>query len=590
MLGAIVGDIAGSRVEYNNNRSKDFDLFGDGCVATVNSIMSLAVAKAVMACNRDWSALPANAAKYIREVGRKYPDCGFGEMFCRWIFSDNPEPSDSFDNGAATRVSPCGFIAKSEWEAAELSEMVTAVAHENERALNDAEATAVAISMAWRGYTKSEILASIERKYSSLDNDNINGTFRFNETCKETVLQAIKCFLASSSFEDAIRSAISIGGDSGAIGAIAGAIAEAYYGVPDEIKEKALHFLDEELRAIYDEWERFCPPRNERYWLITKYIGKLTDSHTVCGEVISWEETFPFDEFEIDWLLLNLPHCNYGDILKQMGVSLDFAELTSKEVSSLGAEQVLALIASAFRDEHFGNGILVEYFRTGAMLKWLKRLKDIDWGTPPKKIIAATLKRCNNFRQIVYTITYHSSAETWSMNITTYGDEPIDEPLYADGEVLQDNLAAIHFEYWKPSYPQEGAFSICDGQQWSAEVFYEDGRTLHFDGDNTYPPNWNDLLAVFGILDEDYAKTKPEPGEIIYLSVSFDSRKTYYYITVDDTIEVCDEVIVPVGANNNELIGKVEDVEYFLPENVPFPLDKTKAIIRKANAPETNGD
>ena len=273
MLGAIIGDIVGSRFEFNNHRSKDFELFAEGCFVTDDSIMSLAVAKAIMEASKlkppggdsydsaFYSLLSGLTVKYMQEIGRKYPGCGFGSMFYKWVFSDNPEPYNSFGNGAAMRVSPAGFAAKSEWEAEHLAEAVTAVTHDHEEGLKGAKATAVAIAMARSGALKREIRETIVSEYYPLDFriDDIRPAYKFHATCQETVPQAIECFLEATSFEDAIRTAISLGGDSDTIGAITGAIAEAYYGIPQAIKEQCLAYLDKELRAIYDEWVKFAP-------------------------------------------------------------------------------------------------------------------------------------------------------------------------------------------------------------------------------------------------------------------------------------------------------------------------------------------
>lgn len=268
MIGAIIGDIAGSRFEFNNHRSKEFDLLTDSCSVTDDSIMTLAVARAIleaskaMPSGRDgfYAALSELTVKYLREIGRRYPRCGFGGRFYRWIFSDNPQPYNSFGNGAAMRISPAGFIAKTEREAVRLSQTITAVTHNHAEGIKGAEATTVAIMMARRGALKSEIRQRIARDYYPLEFtiDEIRPTYRYHASCQETVPQAIEAFLESDSFEDAIRTAISLGGDSDTLGAITGAIAEAYYGVPTNLKEAALGYLDDELRAIYDEWERFC--------------------------------------------------------------------------------------------------------------------------------------------------------------------------------------------------------------------------------------------------------------------------------------------------------------------------------------------
>lgn len=273
MIGAIIGDIVGSRFEFNNHRSKDFELFTDECFVTDDSIMTLAVAKAIMETCRTfessvvtsgfsdefYSVLERNTIRYMREIGRKYPNCGYGSRFYQWIFSDSPRPYNSFGNGAAMRISPVGFVARSEKEAVKMSKVVTSVSHNHAEGIKGAEATVIAIFMARTGSSKEEIRSRITRDYYELDFtlDEIRDTYEFDETCQGTVPQAIEAFLESTSFEDAIRNAISIGGDSDTLAAITGGIADAYYGVPTDMEEKALTYLDPLLRSIYDEWQSF---------------------------------------------------------------------------------------------------------------------------------------------------------------------------------------------------------------------------------------------------------------------------------------------------------------------------------------------
>lgn len=273
MIGAIIGDIVGSRFEFNNHRSKDFELFTDECFVTDDSIMTLAVARAIMETCRTfessvvtsgfsdefYSVLERNTIRYMQEIGRKYPNCGYGSRFYQWIFSQNPQPYGSFGNGAAMRISPVGFAARSKEEAVKMSKVVTSVSHNHAEGIKGAEATVIAIFMARTGSSKEEIRSRITRDYYELDFtlDEIRDTYEFDETCQGTVPQAIEAFLESTSFEDAIRNAISIGGDSDTLAAITGGIAEAYYGVPIDMEEKALTYLDPLLRSIYDEWENF---------------------------------------------------------------------------------------------------------------------------------------------------------------------------------------------------------------------------------------------------------------------------------------------------------------------------------------------
>ena len=272
MFGAVVGDIVGSRFRFNNRRTKEFELFTPGCFVTDDSIMTLAVAKAIMQTEKLIGAtehdetfsdkycvtLDQMTVRYMREIGRKYPECGYGGMFSRWIFSKEPKPYNSYGNGAAMRVSPAGFAARTESKAIQLADIITRVTHDHEEGIKGGSAVALAIFLARCGATMDEIRNRMT-DYYDLDFriDDIRDSYRFDETCQGTVPQAIKAFLESASFEDAIRIAVSVGGDSDTIAAITGSIAEAHYGIPDSIRDAALPYLDNELWGIYADWNIF---------------------------------------------------------------------------------------------------------------------------------------------------------------------------------------------------------------------------------------------------------------------------------------------------------------------------------------------
>ena len=256
MIGAIIGDIVGSRFEWDNHRSKDFELFTPKCFATDDSIMSLAVAEALMRAKPDFSDLSAQAVRCMQEVGRPYPDCGYGGRFLGWMYADDPQPYHSFGNGAAMRVSACGLAAKSVEEAKALSRAVTIVSHDHPEGLKGAEATAVAIYMGKSGAPMADIRACMEGYYAlDFTLDSIRATYRFNETCQQTVPQALEAFFESTGFEDAIRNAISIGGDSDTLAAITGGVAGAYYGVPEALSRAARGYLDARLLDILERFE-----------------------------------------------------------------------------------------------------------------------------------------------------------------------------------------------------------------------------------------------------------------------------------------------------------------------------------------------
>lgn len=185
-------------------------------------------------------------------------------MFSRWLRAENPQPYNSFGNGSAMRVSAVAYEAKTIEEVIELSKIVTEITHNHLEGIKGAEATAIAIYLARIGTKKEDIKKYIEKNYYKLSFkiDEIRKTYRFNETCQETVPQALECFFESENFEDAIRIAISLGGDSDTIGAIVGSIAEAYYGIPTYIREKALTYLDKTLYDIVQDFEKYCSDKS----------------------------------------------------------------------------------------------------------------------------------------------------------------------------------------------------------------------------------------------------------------------------------------------------------------------------------------
>lgn len=261
MIGAVVGDIVGSRFEWDNYRAKDFEFFTNKCFPTDDSVMTLALAEAILVSKPDYSDLSKNAVECMQRIGRNYPDCGYGGAFGRWMFSDDPKPYNSYGNGAAMRVSAAGFAASSLEEAKQMSGMITEVTHNHPEGMKGAEATVTAIYMARTGSSIPEIRDVIDQNYYPMNFtlDGIRDTYQFNETCQNTVPQALMAFFESTGFEDAIRNAISIGGDSDTVAAITGGVAEAYYGVPEDIRKQALTFLDERLLRIVEAFEERYP-------------------------------------------------------------------------------------------------------------------------------------------------------------------------------------------------------------------------------------------------------------------------------------------------------------------------------------------
>lgn len=245
MLGALVGDIAGSVHEFANQRSKDFPFFAEGSDFTDDSVLTLAVAEALLD-----DRPPARA---LLDWGRRYPGRGYGGRFARWLEEGDLAPYGSYGNGAAMRVSPAALLAGTLEEALDLARAVTVVTHDHPEGLKGALATAHAIFLAREGRGPGEIRQAIEMRYGyDLDRsvDAIRPGYSFDETCQRTVPEAIVCALEARGFEDAIRNAISLGGDADTLAAIAGPIAEARFGIPEDLARGALERVSAPMRRL----------------------------------------------------------------------------------------------------------------------------------------------------------------------------------------------------------------------------------------------------------------------------------------------------------------------------------------------------
>lgn len=255
MIGAIVGDIVGSIYEWDNIKTKEFPLFTDECFYTDDTVCTVALADCLMS--------GGDSTKYLQDYCRRYPGRGYGGMFAEWINLKNPKPYNSYGNGAAMRISPVA-LALSDWLAIEATVVeYTSVTHNHPLGIAGALATSEAIFKGKRATDKSYLVDVLMKYYPTFDMsetvDTLRPHYRFNETCQATVPQAIVCVIYSTDFEDAIRNAISIGGDSDTLAAIAGSIAEAHYkGVPAHIKAQALNKLTPEfLKVVEDFYNMF---------------------------------------------------------------------------------------------------------------------------------------------------------------------------------------------------------------------------------------------------------------------------------------------------------------------------------------------
>ena len=250
MIGAIAGDIIGSVYERRQIKTKEFPLFDDCCRFTDDTVLTVAIADAIL------SGRPYQQS--LKEIGCRYPRAGYGGSFIQWLQSDDPRPYNSWGNGSAMRVSPVGFAFPSEEEVLRHAKMTAEVSHNHPEGIKGAQATALAVFLARTGIRKEQIRARIAEEFGYDLNRtvaSIRPHYSFDVSCQGTVPEAIIAFLDSESYEDAVRNAISLGGDSDTLACITGGIADAFYGVPDSIWDEAQSRLTPGLLEIV---QNFC--------------------------------------------------------------------------------------------------------------------------------------------------------------------------------------------------------------------------------------------------------------------------------------------------------------------------------------------
>lgn len=256
MLGAIIGDVVGSRFEFNNIKTKDFELFSNESTYTDDTVLTIAVMDWLLHSNHSKN----DAIKYLQKWAQKYPNAGYGGMFYWWKDQKNPKPYFSYGNGSAMRISACGWYFDDLDELKKAVKVITEVTHNHPEGLKGAEVTAVCIYLARKGKTKQEIKKYIDDYYDvNLDYEELRKTnYHGLEICQIALPQALFCFLNSNSFEDCLRMTVSIGGDTDTLCAISCAIAEAYYkDVSETLITETLVRLDKNMNEIIKEMDRY---------------------------------------------------------------------------------------------------------------------------------------------------------------------------------------------------------------------------------------------------------------------------------------------------------------------------------------------
>jgi ADP-ribosylglycohydrolase len=261
MWGAIIGDTVGSPYEWNNVKSADFPLFSRASHFTDDTVMTAAVAEGLMdGCGDEEATRTAITASMLK-FGKMFPLAGYGHRFRKWLESAEPRPYNSFGNGSAMRVSPVAWAFDNLAGVEKFASISARVTHDHPEGVKGASSVAGAIFLARTGSSRDEIKKYVEYKYQYDLNrklDDIRKSYKFDESCQGSVPEAIIAFLESETFEDALRKAVFLGGDSDTIAAITGSVAEGFYGgAPDDMKHRAEHLLDKRILSVIERWNLF---------------------------------------------------------------------------------------------------------------------------------------------------------------------------------------------------------------------------------------------------------------------------------------------------------------------------------------------
>lgn len=368
MYGAILGDMIGAPYEFDRSpKTKDFPLFGKKSKFTDDSVMTVAVAEALLdTLGQEEKVVKLAVIDAMRRWGRRYPLAGYGHRFRKWLIAVNPNPYGSYGNGSAMRVAAAGWLCDSLEETRRVARWTAEVTHNHPEGVKGAEATAGAIFLARQGADKAAIRRFISEDIGydlSRSCDEIRPTYHHVESCQETVPEAITAFLEGEDFEDVVRTAVSFGGDCDTLTCIAASIAEAFYGVPDALIAECRARLSEDMLAVVDRFQAHLAP----------FHDSTLDGNEVIEEAIARFTTDPREETGRDVLaairarmledghvIVPVEHVENGMILRTVAVAdgVEYlAMFTSQEAFARGPQ---SSALSYFIDEILKNGIALD--------------------------------------------------------------------------------------------------------------------------------------------------------------------------------------------------------------------------------------
>lgn len=373
MLGAIIGDIVGSPYEFDNIKTDDFPLFGDKNRFTDDTVMTAAVFMGILNGLKEERKTAKTIESYMALYGNYYPDAGYGKRFSEWLNDRFRKPYESYGNGSAMRVSSVAWAFESIEAVEKFAEVSAAVTHNHPEGIKGAKAVAAAIFFARKGKDREFIKNYITVKYGYDLNhtiDEIRPNYTYDVSCRGSVPVAIIAALEAESFEDALRKAVSVGGDSDTIAAMAASVAEGFFGVPEDIKEKALTYFDDRLKDCLDKFDKMVEKNKEDEERFERACAFAAKKHKGQKRVGGADYiTHPMEVakrlkdalYPIEYAITGVLH----DVLEDTGA-------TEEEVLSIGGEEVLCAVKLLTKEEGYDMKSYIARIENNEMARIVK--------------------------------------------------------------------------------------------------------------------------------------------------------------------------------------------------------------------------
>ena len=591
MLGSIIADLFRTHF-YSDNDDRRTPLSDDPAISG-NCIMILAIDNAVMVSAKNKTELSTEVIAAVQSFGERYSLCRYPESVEGRL--KNPHlPCKAADNRFAVLAGVCGLIAENIEEAKKSAKQMLEPLCSRSEIIEEAETFAAAVCMAKNGATKIEITQYIKTIYYMPDDEQKYLPDEQGSGFVPALPYALQVFLSSDSFSETLYNTAYTEIHEEAVYAFAGGLAEAYYGIPKIIEKRLTQFLDNELYAVYKEYKHYIHTifKPEKHRIITKYISKLTDDDHLHNFI---------DEFYI--FAKEHPECSlekYDAVLKSKGILWTEESMLRADIEELDADIILACIMGALRAEHFSSGMIDVFNKNGALKRWLVRLKNIDAETPVNfdmpDIVNATLKIQSSFSKESFMLTAHGlSFKIYSPSFGTLSY------TYTFGKISGRDKGQLLFEKLQKALEcrawQDTKEIWEEAVRYKLNITYEDGSVIEHFGlyDRAHVPEkeWlevmHDIATCFSAFtaaqtcNTERFMDAMKTGEVKYCGVEFtEDGRIYHYRTEDAGIAVGDTVVVPVGYDNYERTAVVKTIQFYRwDDDTPYPLEKTKEIIRK---------